>query len=58
MSMYSAAIGMLRAPRAREHLLGAVEHQHAVRQPGERVVQRLMAQLSGLLVDQPERAVT
>ena len=39
-----------------EHLLGAVHDQRAVRQPGERVVQRLVAQLAGLLLDHPQRA--
>ena len=39
-----------------EHLLGAVHDQRAVRQSGERVVQRLVAQLAGLLLDHPQRA--
>ena len=47
----------LLAPRAREHLLGAVERQHAVGQAGERVVKRLVAQLAGLLPDHRERAL-
>jgi hypothetical protein len=40
MSMNSAVTGTSRLARAREHLLGAVEHQRAVRQPGQRIVQR------------------
>ena len=55
MSTYSAAIGTLRAARSREHLLGAIECEHAVRQPGQRVMERLVLQLSGLLGDHPER---
>ena len=39
-----------------EHLLGAVHDQRAVGQAGERVVQRLVAQLAGLLLDHPQRA--
>ena len=39
-----------------EHLLGAVHDQRAVREPRERVVQRLVAQLAGLLLDHPQRA--
>ena len=40
--------------RAGEHLLGAVERQHAVGQAGQRVVQRLVAKLAGLLLDHPQ----
>ena len=47
----------LLAARAREHLLDAVERQHAVGQARERVVQRLMAKLAGLLPDHPDRAI-
>ena len=47
----------LLAARAGEHLLGAVEREHAVGQAGERVVQRLMAKLAGLLPDHPDRAL-
>ena len=39
-----------------EHLLGAVHDQRAVREAGERVVQRLVAELAGLLVDHLQRA--
>ena len=41
---------------AGEQLLDAVHDQRPVRQPGQRVVQRLMAQLAGPLTDQPQRA--
>ena len=46
----------LRAPCPREHLLGPVERERAVGKPGERVVQRLMAQLNRLLLEQRERS--
>ena len=44
------------APGAGEHALGPVHDQRAVGQPGQRVVQRLVAQLAGLLLDHPQRA--
>ena len=37
------------ACRPREELLGAVEHQRAVRKPGQPVVQSLMGELAVLL---------
>ena len=40
---------------AGEQLLDAVHDQRAVRQAGQRVVQRLMAQLAGAFADQPKR---
>ena len=43
------------APVAGQQLLGAVEHECAVRQPGQPVVQRLVAELAGLLLDQLQR---
>ena len=46
----------LRASRPREHLLGPVERERAVGKLGERVVQRLMAQLNRLLLEQRERS--
>ena len=39
-------------PRSGEHLLGAVEDQAPVRQVGQRIVQRAVLQLVGLLPDQ------
>ena len=43
------------APRPREHPLGAVERQCAVRQPCESVVQRLVGELSGLIAHHRQR---
>ena len=43
------------APAADQELLDAVHDQRPVRQVGQRVVQRLMAQLLGALGDQPQR---
>ncbi len=40
---------------AREHLLGAVEHERAVGQPGEGVVQGLVGELARLLVHERQR---
>ena len=45
----------LRASCPREHLLGPVEREGPVGQPRQRVVQRLMAQLNRLLLEQRER---
>ena len=42
--------------RVGEHLLGAIHDQRAVGEAGERVVQRLVAELAGLLLDHPQRA--
>ena len=39
-----------------EHLLGAIHDQRAVGETGQRVVQRLVAELAGLLLDHPQRA--
>ena len=40
----------------REHLLGAVEHEGAIRQPGQRVVESLMGELAGLLAHERKRS--
>ena len=47
---------VLAAP-AREDLLGAVEHEDPVRQVGERVVQRAVLELVGLLPDKAPGAL-
>ncbi len=44
------------ARRAREHLLGAVEHERAVGQAGERVVERQVGELARLLAHERQRA--
>ena len=56
MSMNSAPASIPGSRRAtREQLLGAVEHQRAVGQARERVVQSLVGELTGLLDHQRER---
>src|SRR4051812_34576732 len=44
------------AAGAGEHLLGALHDQRAVGEPGERVVERLVAELAGLLLDHAQGA--
>ena len=53
--MNSAAPVVPLATVAGEQLLDAVDDQRPVRQPGQRVVQRLVTQLPGPLTDQLQR---
>jgi hypothetical protein len=49
--------GDVEAARAREHLLGAVEHERTVRQAGQRIVERAELELLGLLADEAPGAL-
>ena len=46
------------AGTAREHLLRTVEHERAVGQPGEGIVQGLVGELACLLVHERQRTTT